>query len=253
MDDQNNLIKPSQPAEMPDPNVTDTVQPAPVAMAEPAAMPSVQPEAVSMSPQPAEMSSAPQMPPQPVEATVQPSAAPAPVTPQPMAQDQPQVGMQNSMPVEAVKPKKSKKKLLIIIAVALFVIGGSVAAYFAMSGDDSTAKTSTTSSTASTESVQKSDANDEASDTKAPVEMNKIAQELEAFYNAKGFYPSKLSALVGLDETLFTDEYGEIYVYAPLNCENDECTRFTLAYEFYQDKAAADLDGSGILVERSLN
>lgn len=253
MDDQNNLVKPSQPAEMPENNVAESVQPAPVAMAEPTVMPNVQPEVVAANPQPTEMSSAPQMPAQPVEPAVQSQTIQAPTAPQPMAQDQPQVGMQNNMPVDAVKPKKSKKKLLIIVAVALFVLGGSVAAYLAFSGEDSTTKSSTTSSTDTTETVQRSDANDEASDTKAPVELNKIAQELEAFYNAKGFYPSKLSALVGLDDSLFVDEYNEIYVYAPLNCENDECTRFTLAYEFYQDKAAADLDGSGILVERSLN
>lgn len=254
MNDDQNIIKPTQPQTADEPMAESQVRPVVDQSVNPSVEPSVPiATAPQVDPVMAQQQVAPEVA-QPVSALPQqPVPMSQPAMSQP-ASDQTQV-----MPNVAAPVKKKRSKKLFIVVAIIFILSGASLAYLFLMGDDNdtTTKSTNIQSSQTTESedtvANRTSEKDKLSDTRATTEMNKLAQELEVYYNENSYYPSKLSALTSLTESDITDEYGEMYVYAPLNCEGTECTKFNLVYEYYQDNVAEDTDGSGSIIKKSIN
>lgn len=81
-------------------------------------------------------------------------------------------------------------------------------------------------------------------DNAAKTDINAIYYQLEAFHEANGYYPQKLSAktLEGIDPESLKDQNGleanqegSIYSYKPQSCSESKCKSFELSTELERE------------------
>lgn len=74
-------------------------------------------------------------------------------------------------------------------------------------------------------------------DATAKSDINAIYFQLESFFEKNGYYPERISAdrLKGIDPESLKDksgkainESGSLYNYRPINCKEEQCTRYDL-------------------------